>query len=206
MKYKALLLTGIITCSVAFADAKTDIASEAQAKPESTDEKAIHIDEAKQIIGKFVKNLKGELKKAMEEGGPVNAITVCNEKAAPITAKISEDEGVTVSRVSLKNRNPANQPNDWQKKVLEDFEAKKSEDADIKTIAFSDIVEEEGKKQFRFMKAIPTGKLCLTCHGEKLSPEVTNKLSELYPNDKATGFKEGDIRGAFVIVKDLNTK
>ena len=206
MKYKILLPIGIMSCSIAFANNNTTTSAEIQTNLEATDEKTVHINEAKQVIGKFVKKLKGELQKAMAEGGPVNAITVCNEKAASITHKISEEEGVTVSRVSLKNRNPLNHPNEWQKKILEGIEIKKSEGVDVKTIAFADIIEEGDKKQFRFMKAIPTGKLCLVCHGEKLIPEVANKLSELYPDDKATGFKEGDIRGAFVIVKDLTTQ
>jgi hypothetical protein len=53
------------------------------------------------------------------------------------------------------------------------------------------------------MKAIPTGAVCLTCHGTEVKPEVLTKIKELYPNDKATGYQEGDIRGAFVAVKNL---
>ncbi len=53
------------------------------------------------------------------------------------------------------------------------------------------------------MKAVPTGKVCLSCHGETVAPEVEQKLAELYPDDKARGYKEGDIRGAFVVVKPL---
>lgn len=47
------------------------------------------------------------------------------------------------------------------------------------------------------------GQVCLTCHGTDISPAVTAKLKELYPKDIATGYKEGDIRGAFVAVKQL---
>jgi hypothetical protein len=32
---------------------------------------------------------------------------------------------------------------------------------------------------------------------------VKAKLAELYPKDRATGFKEGDIRGAFTLTKTL---
>ena len=53
------------------------------------------------------------------------------------------------------------------------------------------------------MKAIPTGKLCTKCHGTELKPEVKAKLAEFYPDDKATGFNKGDLRGAFVVTKDL---
>jgi hypothetical protein len=40
---------------------------------------------------------------------------------------------------------------------------------------------------------------CLGCHGprKQLAPAVLNELSERYPGDEATGFKEGDLRGWF---------
>ena len=47
------------------------------------------------------------------------------------------------------------------------------------------------------MKAIPTGGLCLQCHGEVLDPAVAGKIAELYPDDQATGFIDGDLRGVF---------
>jgi hypothetical protein len=42
---------------------------------------------------------------------------------------------------------------------------------------------------------------CLSCHGKKedLDPEVLDQLNELYADDRATGFSEGDLRGAFVV-------
>ena len=53
------------------------------------------------------------------------------------------------------------------------------------------------------MKAIPIGGLCLQCHGTAIAPELAEKLSELYPEDKATGYREGDMRGAFVVTRRL---
>jgi hypothetical protein len=53
------------------------------------------------------------------------------------------------------------------------------------------------------MKAIPTGKVCLKCHGEKIDPDVEASLKQNYPRDKARGFKEGDIRGAFTITQPM---
>jgi hypothetical protein len=74
---------------------------------------------------------------------------------------------------------------------------------ELATMAWSEISENDGKEQFRFMKAIPTGALCLQCHGSQISPEVTARLAELYPQDKAHGYSEGEIRGAFVVTRDL---
>jgi len=160
--------------------------------------------EARKIIKQFFTQLKGELQKAMKEGGPVHAISVCNEKAPKIADDISANSGWYVARTSLKPRAPTNSPLPWEKTVLLDFEAKKAAGIDVKTIDYSDVVEEDGKRVFRYMKAIPTGKICLNCHGgDEVKPEVEKKLHELYPSDKARGFKVGDIRGAFVLKKTL---
>ena len=158
---------------------------------------------AKKITKDFVGSLKGELKKAIEEGGPVNALSVCHTRAIPITNEVASRHGVRLSRVSLKNRNPANAPNEWQKPILEEFDARAANGDDPKALAFATIVDVDGKKQFRFMKAMPVGKVCLNCHGAQLKPGVAAKLKELYPEDKATGYSLGQIRGAVVIVKDL---
>jgi len=163
--------------------------------------KETEIDSAKSAIKIFAGALKTELKKAMEEGGPVNAISVCNTKAMSITNKVSEEQGMKLSRVSLKNRNHNNAPNDWQRKVLEDFETRKSKGEEIKSLTYSEVIEQINGKQFRFMKAIPTGEICVLCHGTNIASGTRIKLDELYPEDKATGFNIGDIRGAFVVTK-----
>ncbi len=179
-------------------------------KAETTDDALLkdallkaEVEKAKLSTKSFVSALKGELTKAMQVGGPVNALTVCNTKAMPITEQVSKEQGAHLSRVSLKNRNPNNVPNDWQKTVLENFDKLAAKGEDVKTMAFAEIAEDGGKKQFRFMKALPTGKVCLTCHGEKLAPDVSAKLKELYPDDKATGYSLGQVRGAIVITRDL---
>lgn len=146
-------------------------------------------------------SLKGELVKAMQAGGPIAAIPVCHEKAPAIAQQVSTEKGVTVSRTSLKLRNPDNAPTAWQQTVLEDFEARKAKGEDPQKMAYSAVVESGGKKEFRFMKAIPTGGLCLNCHGATVQPEVLTKIKALYPEDKATGYVVGDLRGAFVVTK-----
>jgi hypothetical protein len=162
------------------------------------------ISAAKTSIKQFAVALQTELKAAMQAGGPVAAIGVCNEKAIPITEQVSVEQGIKLMRVSLKNRNPDNAPNDWQTSVLEDFENRKAAGSDVGSIAWSETVTVDGKQEFRFMKAIPTAAVCLACHGTNLAPEVSRTLAELYPQDRATGFSEGDIRGAFVATRSLS--
>ncbi len=66
----------------------------------------------------FGNALKTELVSAMQSGGPLAAIEVCNTRARVIAAAVSLEQGVEVSRVSLKNRNPDNAANEWQASVL----------------------------------------------------------------------------------------
>lgn len=154
---------------------------------------------AKAAIQALAETLKGELEAAMKVGGPVNALVVCNIKAPEIASEVSAGHDLQISRTSLKHRNPGNAPNEWQTRVLEDFEARKSAGEDPATLVYSEVQDYE----FRFMKAIPTGAVCLVCHGTEISPAVTEKLAKLYPQDKAVGFREGDLRGAFVVIKKL---
>jgi hypothetical protein len=158
---------------------------------------------AKAAIKELATSLQSELKAAMQTGGPVAAIGVCNTKAMPITQKVAAEQGMHLGRVSLQNRNPANAPNEWQAAVLEDFQRQKAEGKDIGSLVWSETVSVNGEQEFRFMKAIPTGKICLMCHGTQISPETGRILTDLYPMDRATGYSEGDIRGAFVVSRQL---
>jgi len=159
---------------------------------------------AKAAIKGLATALQAELKGAMQTGGPVAAIGICNTQAIPITQKTAIEQDMLLSRVSLKNRNPANLPNDWQTAVLEEFEQQKAAGKEIGDLVWSETVNVGGEKEFRFMQAIPTGAVCLSCHGTNLSPEVSLVLTDLYPEDRATGYREGDIRGAFVVTRKLS--
>lgn len=159
---------------------------------------------AQAAIAAFAGALKAELTSAMQAGGPLNAIEVCNARAPAIAAAVSLERGMQLSRVSLRNRNPDNAPNVWQAAVLQEFEARIADGENAAGLAWQENAETDGQRQFRFMKAIPTGSLCLACHGESISPPVSEKIAELYPNDKATGFREGDLRGAFVVTRPLD--
>ena len=159
--------------------------------------------EAVGIIKTFFKELKGTLVGAMKEKGPAGAVDVCHAKAQEITARYNK-EGWKVGRTALKLRNPKNAPDAWEKAVMEEFQKKIAEGADPKKLAKAEIVEQDGKKVFRFMKAIPVGKPCLNCHGEKVKDDVLAIIRKHYPQDQATGFKLGQLRGAFTLSKPLN--
>ena len=48
-----------------------------------------------------------------------------------------------------------------------------------------------------YVEPIRTKGLCLQCHGNAIDSTVQVRLNELYPDDQATGFEEGDLRGMF---------
>ncbi|MEJ2400712.1 MAG: DUF3365 domain-containing protein [Xanthomonadales bacterium] len=157
-------------------------------------------EQARAAVQAFAAALKGELMAAMQTGGPIAAIEVCNTRAPAIAEAVSLEQGVEVHRVSLKNRNPQNAPSDWQRDVLLQFEERKAAGEDPAALTWTDTVATPTGDEYRFMKAIPTGGLCLGCHGQAIAPAVAEKIAELYPQDAATGYREGDIRGAFVVI------
>lgn len=161
-------------------------------------------EQARTAVQAFSTTLKAELVAGMQAGGPVAAIEVCHDKAPGIAEAVSLDQGMRLSRVSLKNRNPGNAPNDWQAAVLVDFQERVDSGEDAAGLSWQETVETADGAEYRFMKAIPTGAVCLACHGTALAPEVAARIDDLYPEDKATGFSEGDLRGAFVVTKTLD--
>ena len=48
-----------------------------------------------------------------------------------------------------------------------------------------------------YVEPIVAQPLCLTCHGKAISEATRAALAERYPDDKATGFEKGDLRGLF---------
>ncbi|MGR6873020.1 Tll0287-like domain-containing protein [Pseudomonas sp. HK3] len=153
--------------------------------------------DARSTIQGFAKDLKHTLISTMKSNGPVAAINVCN-LSAPAIAKQHSQSPWQISRTSLQVRNPNNQPSDWLKQVLLEFEQRKQKGEPVAQIEFS----QQREDGWYFIKAIPTGEPCLACHGHNIKPAVQTKLAELYPNDTATGFNLGDIRGAFVVKKE----
>jgi hypothetical protein len=162
--------------------------------------------EAKEIVQQFFGRLKGELEAAIKTGGPAHAVGVCQVRAPSIAEELSQQTGWEVARTSLKYRNPANAPDEWEKGVLQRFEERKAAGEDVKGMAHAEIVENGGQSRLRFMKAIPTAGVCLACHGEAIADDVVAAIDEGYPADLARGYKLGDIRGAFSLSKPDKTR
>lgn len=183
----------------------TTVAALLLSLPVTADTTEARVAAARKAAQAFQGALQGELQAAMKAGGPTNAIQVCNTRAPAIGADISQKEKMQIRRTSLKLRNTANAPDAWELKVLELFELRKKGGENPANLEFHEVTTRDGKQVFRYMKAIaiPEGAPCLKCHGEKIDAGVSAKLKQLYPNDQATGYRTGDIRGAFTITQPM---
>lgn len=146
---------------------------------------------SREITASFASEMQMALQGAMATGGPIAAISACKDTAPEIAARLSLESGAAVNRTSLRVRNPVNTPLSWQTNVLSDFENDGATD---------EFFERSGNKETYYMKAIPTGALCLNCHGTVLPADIRKTLDQEYPDDQARDYYLGDIRGAFSVI------
>lgn len=151
------------------------------------------------------KNLLAVLQEEMGKGGPAGAIAACRERAPQMAAEAAAKTGWQIRRVSLNNRNPKAVPDDWERAALQEFDRLAAAGTDPATLEKHETVVIDGKSTYRYMKALPVQPLCLTCHGSAtdIPADVQATLKTLYPDDKATGYMAGQIRGAITIKRPL---
>lgn len=159
--------------------------------------------EMQSVASTFVKSLGKTLKATIKSEGLAAAIHVCETVAPTLANQLSRETGWRVSRVSLKFRNPLiGMPDAWEKEQLINFSnAPLSNNTQSDVMEVTSIEENSEGHSIRYMRALPTKALCLTCHGKStdIPNEVSSALEQFYPNDKATGYSLGQIRGAISI-------
>ena len=158
------------------------------------------VDQSRQLAMQLGGQLKGELTKAIAEGGPMAAINVCYLRAPEIAAQLSQSSGARVGRTALRVRNPSNAPDDLERTVLEQFAADLGSGPIDRPLEAVFEIRRGDAVERRYMRAIPTDALCLTCHGKTIAPELAAAIARDYPKDQAIGFEQGQLRGAFSVV------
>lgn len=148
-------------------------------------------DDVVAAVAAFKAQLQSELKEGMSKG-PEHAITVCRDRAPRIAAE-SGTAGLTLGRTSSRVRNPRNAPAGWLEPMLEHY-ASHPGDREPRVVRLPD-------GAVGYVEPVYVQPICLVCHGEKVAPVVSRSLAELYPADRATGYREGDFRGLFWAVK-----
>ncbi len=137
--------------------------------------------------------LGASLKKAVEDSGISHALKYCNLKAYPLTDSLSKALGITISRISHKPRNSANQADDKELRKIADYENKQQEGEALKYV-----LETADNYYTYYAPILISSPLCLKCHGQPdtdIHQEDLLVIQSLYPEDKATGFQLNDVRG-----------
>jgi len=133
--------------------------------------------------------LSGKLMSAMSQG-PAEAIAVCQQEATAIALAVGEEQGVKIGRVGVRLRNPNNTGPDWAAHLIN---MKKD------TPVFAKLSNGHAAA----LLPIKLQSQCVLCHGPKdqIPPIIQEQLTKLYPDDEATGFEEGELRGWFWVEK-----
>lgn len=147
--------------------------------------------------------LKARLIGAMKADGPVAAIKVCAEEAYTIATQVSDETGMQVGRSALRLRNPGNAPDAWEQGALARFLAAQSRGEDLSAMEHSEVARAGSEEVFYWAKPILVQQPCTVCHGTNIAPEVAATIADYYPDDQATGFEVGDLRGIFTVKKRL---
>lgn len=160
-------------------------------------------EQALPVLPKVVKMMQD----TVAEKGVAGAIPVCKEKAPALLKARAEELGWIMRRVSLKTRNPERgTPDAWETAQLTSFDLRAAAGEPATALEVGEVVTQaDGKRMFRYMRAIPVGDVCLSCHGDPadIAPELKAELARTYPQDRATGYSKGQIRGALSVERPL---
>ncbi|MDX2067161.1 MAG: DUF3365 domain-containing protein [Haliscomenobacter sp.] len=141
--------------------------------------------------------LSGRLMAAIEQGGIPHAVKYCNAAALPLIDSLSNVHQANIRRTSLKVRNRQDVAQGWEKEVLEAYQGLLAEGKKP-----APVVKKLDPKRVAFAAPIFMAQPCLKCHGklgETLNEQHYAAIKQLYPQDQAIGYVDGDWRGMWSI-------
>lgn len=155
------------------------------------------VNEGQKIAKATFQTLSSNLKNAIEEGGIEHALQFCNVEAMPLTDSLSAHHDVSIRRASHKPRNPYNTSDSLEAKVIKQYISELEAGDKLQPVTYAN----ENRITFHAPITI-TNQLCLNCHGKvnkNIAKDHLATIQKLYPNDQATGFEMGDLRGVWTI-------
>lgn len=196
MRRFQILFYLMVIFGAVFTGCQKDATVEGQPVELQKEQKAEYLQKSEQLAKELQDALGPRLMEAMQAGGPPNAIKVCQMVAEELTEKTSQNyPNIRISRTALRFRNPDNKPDELAYQVLKAWETQLESNLPLEPhLNFTE-------NQVIIHRPIITSGLCLMCHGtqETINDQTREILNQLYPEDLATGFKNGDLRGAFRI-------
>lgn len=106
--------------------------------------------------------------------------------------EISRETGFTIRHASTKYRNPNHKATPDEAALIKRFREQK------KLASLWDRVKKDGTEYRRYTRPIFVEEACLACHGPKEGRP--GFIKEKYPEDKAYGYKAGDLRGIISVM------
>lgn len=162
---------------------------------------------AQQVTQRLFDQLSSELREAMEQGGPAEAIRVCRDRAPGIKSRLSRETGWRITRVGTRVRNPLlGMPDEYEAEILDRFAMMRAEGTPVGDLEHASVETSGERRYFRYLKGIGVQEQCLSCHGaaEERPKAIKDQLSEQYPHDQAVDYEVGDLRGAFSIIQNMD--
>ena len=172
------------------ADTAVDDPAKPAMSPDAYREKGMEY--AMAVQGALGKTLQAKI----QEEGIREAVVFCHVEALPITDSLSEKLGARISRITDKPRNPLNSAGAEEMKFISNFRAELAGGQTPEAL-----VVRQGEHT-TFYYPILTNNLCLKCHGtpgEDIVPDLLSTISELYPEDQATGYSASQLRGLWKV-------
>jgi hypothetical protein len=169
-----------------------------QKKSLSPEQQAEYISKGKKITMMSFKALSSEVMKAIEAGGVEHAVAYCQVQANPLIDSLSKAHQAGISRVSDKFRNPVNKPGALDEKVLTAYRQQLDEGQELQPH-----LEYTGDTIIFYSPILILNPICLQCHGEAgstMGQQTFEYIKSRYPDDQATGYKLGDLRGVWKIM------
>jgi len=200
MKTQLLMALGVLVALAACNRQSPVVSGSDPASPASLTpvQMAKATERGKAIVAETFGLLSSNLQSSIVSGGVSNALPYCSLAASPLTASMAQKHGVSLRRFTHKPRNPAGMADVVELGLLDQFR---------KALAFTNTVPpvvailEPGTVTF-VAPIVLNNPMCLNCHGEPdkdIKPENIAIIRGLYPRDQATGFRLGELRGAWRI-------
>jgi hypothetical protein len=149
------------------------------------------ISRADLIVASLQDALLRELMHGLEQGGPESAVQSCHIDVVGAIRRVERRPGIAAGRTADRLRNPANAPTAWAAPLVRANAGRPAREVEGFVADLGGAVG--------VLRPIVEQPMCGSCHGpaDKIAPAVAAALKHRYPNDRAVGFLNGEIRGWF---------
>lgn len=143
----------------------------------------------------LIQKLGSEVKAVMQKDGPVEAVNFCSKNAISLTHEVSKTHGVNMKRVTLQQRNPLNRPTPEETEIMNKWMSLMA-----KTQQPTAVLSKVSGGFTYYKPLVINNDVCLKCHGTvDYATPLGQALKASYPDDRATGYRLGDLRGMIVV-------